>query len=74
MKTKNILPSDLGRSRPKTIDNLSNMGVRTLPRTPPGEGSRDQNKKQPLIQLGAADGINNERLTLLTQISKLGSN
>ena len=37
-KQKNTSPPDPGRDRPRTIDLLRKMAIRTVPRTPPGGG------------------------------------
>ncbi len=45
-KIKNIVPPDPGRNRPKTVDPLCNMTVRTLPRDLPGRGARNKIKNR----------------------------
>jgi hypothetical protein len=45
-KSKTGLPLDLGRNRSKTLELARTMTVRTLPRTPRGEGSQEQNQKR----------------------------
>ncbi len=47
-----ITPPDPGPNRPKIIDFLTKMIVRTLPRNPRGEGGQEKIDKHPQIQLG----------------------
>ncbi len=46
IKFRNNLSPDPGQNRTKIIDLLRNMAIRTLPRTPQGEGGQEQTKKR----------------------------
>jgi hypothetical protein len=46
-KSETSFPSDPGRNRPKILDRLRHMAVRTRRRTPRGQGKQEQVQKRP---------------------------